>query len=376
MRAFTRHVYGGGRNVRRSGNAARLSVPSGDAVARTVSFDGAAGLPALPGHAPAYPQVQAGPARRVNRKYSMAAAAAALIMLLLLLITAAHGYIAWQLAYPYVAPLESNPWEARNLAYEDFTLPAGSDGPAVNGWYIPASGDGKRTVVFSHGYGTNREEAWVPMYDLAALVNRLHYNVILFDYGYASAADRRPATGGIEESRQLLKAVRHAKLLGADEVIVWGFSMGAGTALQAALQTNDITAMILDSTFIADPDTLATNLAAHSPVPGFPRADLVQLFFPLWAGVRLDQIPAEQVKQTAYNIPLFIIHGTGDTKAPAAIAETIAANQHHPLSSAWIVPNGQHELLYRVHPMEYMHRAAAFLSQVHAESLRETEDAA
>ncbi|OUM94831.1 MAG: alpha/beta hydrolase [Thermobacillus sp. ZCTH02-B1] len=323
---------------------------------------GGPGLPVLPGGPPARPGAPAASGRR--RRLKFAIALASLTALALLAFTALHAYVAWRLAYPPVAPLASNPFEAKGLPYSDFRIPASDGVPAVNGWHIPAPSGGTRTIVFSHGYGTNREEPWVPMYDLAEAMHVMDYNVILFDYGFASAEDRAPATGGVTESRQLVRVIEYAAEAGADRIVVWGFSMGAGTALQAAFLTDDIAAMILDSTFIAEPDTLALNLAQLSPVDGFPRPALVEKFFPLWAGTRLAGIPADRIKRTAYDMPILLIHGTDDEKAPVAIAEAIAASQRHPQSAVWIVPGGRHELMFRTHTGEYLRRVAAFLAGI------------
>lgn len=306
------------------------------------------------------------PEHRARYKHAAVASIASLLILAVLAVIGAHGYIAWTLAHPYVAPLVSNPMQAKNLDYYDITFPSVSGKTTVDGWYIPSAADEGRTIVFSHGYGANREEAWVPMYDLAALLHRLRYNVLMFDYGYASEKNRTPATGGIEESQQLLGAIRYAKAQGAEDIVVWGFSMGAGTALQAALQTDEIDAMILDSMFITDADTLYHNLTQFLPLPRNPSVPLIASLLPLWSGVELNEIPADRVKRTTYDMPIYMIHGTRDAKAPTALAETVASNQTHPLSGLWVVEGGQHEMLFRIHPNEYMQRALIFLSQVHS----------
>jgi len=334
---------------------------------------GNAGLTVPPAEGPNAPAPPGGPfaergapakTKRGIRPKTAAAAIVSLTALALIAFIAVHGYAAWRLAYPPVVKLESDPMQEKRLAYSEFLIPASDGVPAVSGWYIPASGNSSRTIVFSHGYGTNREEPWIPMYDLAEAMHLLAYNVILFDYGYASSADRAPATGGVTESRQLVRVINYAKEAGAADIIVWGFSMGAGTALQAALLTDDIAAMILDSTFVAEAGTLALNLSQFSPVAGFPSASLVEAFFPLWAGTRLADIPVDQIKTHSYDMPILLIHGTNDAKAPVSIAETIAANQRHPLSSAWIVPGGQHEMMFRTHTEEYMRRISSFLAGI------------
>lgn len=323
---------------------------------------------------------------RSRRKHAAIAVLSAFIALILLAGLAFHGYVAWIIAHPYVAPLTSNPMEAKGLAYSDVSFPSNSGQTTVHGWFIPAvpndarnsdgqvelaaaaavAADSKRTVIFSHGYGANREETWVPMYELAGLLHRLDYNVLMFDYGYASSVDRSPATGGHEESQQLLAAVNYVREQGAEQVIVWGFSMGAGTALQTALQTDQIDAMILDSLFLPSPESLYSNVTQHIDLPRYPSLPLIEWMLPFWTGTKFNQIPADQVMETAFSIPLFIIHGTEDAKAPLVTAEHIASGQSEPLSREWIVHGGKHELIFQTRPKEYIQRAALFLSQVDA----------
>ncbi|MBP3966995.1 alpha/beta hydrolase [Paenibacillus lignilyticus] len=309
---------------------------------------------------------------RTRRKHAALAVLSALAALLLFTALAFHGYVAWVIAHPYVPALYSNPKIAQGLDYSDVSFPSKSGRTTVHGWYIPAVGaetHSDRTVVFSHGYGANREETWVPMYELAALLNRLHYNVFMFDYGYASSGQRSPATGGKEESQQLLAAVNYARSQGADEVVVWGFSMGAGTALQAALQTDStdsIDAMILDSTFLPSSDSLYNNVRQYMDLPKYPSIPIIEWMLPFFTGVNFNQLPVEQVLQTTYDMPLFIMHGTADAKAPVATAEQVSASQYNSLSREWIVEGGMHEMLFRTHPKEYIQRAALFLSQVDA----------
>lgn len=326
-------------------------------------------LPALPGFLPAPFAPKARTAGQ--RKHLLVAAIASLLAMCMIAVIIFHGYVAWLLAYPYVAPLSSNPKDALGLSYEDVVFPSNSGETTVSGWFVPADQDAAqsslRTVVFSHGYGANREENWVPMYELTKLLHDLNYNVLLFDYGYASEQYRAPATGGREESQQLLAAIDYAKTKGAEDIVVWGFSMGAGTALQTALMTDEIDAMILDSLFIPSSEALFDNLNQFVPLPRFPSLPLIETMIPLWTGSSFGSIPAEEVISHPYGMPLYIIHGTNDVKAPFNTAEAIADNQTNLLSRSWIVDNGQHEMLFRMHPREYIQRTALFLSQVDSE---------
>lgn len=284
------------------------------------------------------------------------------------LVIAFHGYVAWSLSHPKVAPLVSNPKLAKNLDYSAVTFLSKDSRTWVDGWWIPAA-ESSKTVVLSHGYGANREESWVPMYELADLLHGLEYNVLMFDYGFANHNRPTPATGGRLESQQLLGAIQYARQQGSEELIVWGFSMGAGTALQAALHSDPIDAMILDSTFLPDDNTLYHNLSQHINVPKNPSVSLIRWFFPLMTGTRLEQIPSAEVQQTSYDFPIFLIHGTADEKAPTYLSENVAKAQKNELSQLWVVPDAIHEMIFRTHPEEYIKRTTAFLEQVHHDNI-------
>jgi pimeloyl-ACP methyl ester carboxylesterase len=301
--------------------------------------------------------------RFIRSKHIIVALLLSAIFFLVFCFIALHAYIAWVLSNPTVAPLYSNPLQAKSMDYENVTFPALDDSRMMHGWYIP-SPDSKRTIIFSHGYGANREESWVPMYDLAHYAHSLNYNVLMFDYGFAAQYNKDVATGGKVETQQLLGAIELAKEREAEQIIVWGFSMGAGTALQAGLQTKDVDAMILDSTFLLEPDTLYHNIKNQINLPRHPSLEILQVLFPVLNGTSLNQIPYQQVKSKDYPFPTFFVHGTKDVKAPFEIAEALASNQSNPLSQSWIVEDAHHELIFREHSREYLHRISYFLAQV------------
>ncbi|MEF3305189.1 alpha/beta hydrolase [Paenibacillus sp. GYB003] len=290
---------------------------------------------------------------------------ASLLLLAACALLAFHGYIAWMLARPAIAPLSSNPLLAAGLPYEDVRFASSDGASALEGWFIPAEGSDK-AVIFSHGYGGNREELWVPFYSLAKELNKRSYNVLLFDYGYVQP--NLSVTGGVRESRELQGAIDFAKRKGMKHTYVWGFSMGAGTALQTALHGKEIEAMILDSTFLLEPDTMFHNIKQRVDLPKFPSLPLIRLFFPVLNGTSMNQIPYQTVKETDYPMPIFFIHGQKDAKAPYDVAQLIHASQSSPKSSLWLLPEGRHELLYKANKKEYVKRTMAFLSGVEAET--------
>ncbi|MFD1177471.1 alpha/beta hydrolase [Paenibacillus puldeungensis] len=303
--------------------------------------------------------------RRISLKHIVVALLLSVLFFLLFCFISLHGYIAWVLSNPTVAPLYSNPKLSKNLDYENIVFPAADGSRMMQGWYIPAEKSDK-TIVFSHGYGANREESWIPMYDLANFAHQLNFNVIMFDYGFAAQNSKEVATGGKKEAQQLLGAIQVAKQRGAQEIVVWGFSMGAGTALQAGLGNKDIDGMILDSTFLLEPDTMYHNIRQHIDLPRHPSLEIIGLLLPVLNGTSLRQIPYGEVKSMDYPFPTLFIHGTKDDKAPYPIAEKLAANQTNEYSGVWIVKGSHHELIFREHPKEYLRKVSLFLSHIKA----------
>ncbi|MNC53374.1 Prolyl oligopeptidase family protein [compost metagenome] len=80
----------------------------------------------------------------------------------------------------------------------------------------------------------------------------------------------------------------------------------------------------------------------------------------------MNQIPYEKILQNTYKIPMFMIHGMLDEKAPYEQAQIIMDNQtsQQPLSKLWLLPKGHHELIYSVNKREYLQKTLSFLEQV------------
>ncbi|OCT16045.1 alpha/beta hydrolase [Paenibacillus pectinilyticus] len=300
----------------------------------------------------------------LRRKKFITTILLALLIISTMAVLVFHAYIAWTLARPHIDPLHSNPLKAVHLPYTNVSFPSQNGKSTLEGWFIPAAASAK-TVIFSHGYGGNREEEWVPLYTLARELHKQQYNVLMFDYGYVNPTSNRLMTGGIQESKELLGAIDYIKQTTGGSIYIWGFSMGAGTALQTALQQNgDISGMILDSTFLLNSDTLYQNINQSVHVPKYPSLPLVRMFFPLLNGISLHQVPFTKVTTTSYTMPIFMIHGTSDNKAPYALVESMFKQQHNTASKLWILPNAQHELLYRAEPKTYVSRTMDFLNGI------------
>lgn len=284
-------------------------------------------------------------------------------LLLLSLATGFYAYLLYHIQKPPVPALTSNPLRAIGLPYNDISFASSDGSTQLAGWYIP--GTTLKTVILSHGYGGNREEIWVPMYEIAKELNKNRFNVLMFDYSSVYADSY--VTGGIQESRELIGAINYAKALGDQQVYIWGFSMGAGTALQAALNDgDDINGMILDSTFILDSETMYHNLQQKvKRLPRLPSIFMLNLLSPLYSGYSLKQVPTGLVKTNTYEMPMLLVHGEMDKVAPVwTITRFYEKYKDNPNTELWLVPDGQHEFIYKYHQEEYMQRTMSFLNNM------------
>ncbi|MEX2414619.1 MAG: alpha/beta hydrolase [Paenibacillaceae bacterium] len=289
---------------------------------------------------------------------------AVVIVLLLLALTGYIYYSAWTFTHPRIAPLYSDPMAALQLPYSDIEFLSMDGESTMNGWYIPSTS--KKTIIFSHGYAGNREEIWVPLYELAQALHSNHYNVIMFDYGYVNQQlnPSRVMTAGVNEAGELMGAVQYAKQLGGEQIYIWGFSMGAGTALQAALEPAGIDGMILDSTFLLQPGVLDNIVLTHFPFARNILLHVVDYLLPFTGGVKLSKVPHEEVNSNRYSIPLFMIHGLKDTQAPYTITKRIFEQQFDPRSVLWLPADRGHEMTYRFQSEEYVERTLHFLNTI------------
>lgn len=285
----------------------------------------------------------------------------AFVLLSTAAVVAFYGYVTYKLMDPPIPALASNPLKAIGTPYADVTFPAANGKTTLSGWYIP--GESRNTVILSHGYGGNREEPWISLYNIASELHKNRFNVLMFDYGFVRPENK--VTGGIQESQELKGAIRFVKELGDDQIYIWGFSMGAGTALQTALtdSVKDIDGMILDSTFLLDPDTMFFNLKQRvNNLPRHTSVFMVNLLSPFISGHSLSDVPYKLVKETKYSIPIFMIHGQRDKVAPyQTVTRFFESQDVNSASQLWIIPDGRHEMLYKYHKQEYIQRTMKFL---------------
>jgi fermentation-respiration switch protein FrsA (DUF1100 family) len=214
------------------------------------------------------------------------------------------------------------------------------DGILLRGWYIPAPGAARGTIIYCHGLNRTRVE----MLPQAAFAHTLGYNGLLFDLRHQGSSEGRVTTLGYQERLDVEGAVRFAlgQQQAAPPVIVWGVSMGAAAALLAAAESPDVAAVISDSSFNSFLGTVRHHMKLFLHLPHFPIADEIAYWTAWRAGFRPADFDLVKAVERIGDRPLLFVAVEGDRRMPPSIAQTLYAHAQSPLKRIIILPGHRH----------------------------------
>jgi fermentation-respiration switch protein FrsA (DUF1100 family) len=180
-----------------------------------------------------------------------------------------------------------------------------ADGEKVIIWHVPAK-PGHAVILYFPGNGDY----------LAGRVSRFRgmtsdgTGLVALSYrGYAGSSGK-PSEQGLLQDAAAAYAFTAAKY-SADRIVAWGFSLGTGVATALAVE-HPIAKLILEAPYTSTVD-LAGSLLRFVPV----------------RLLMLDQFRSDQ-RITRVNVPLLIMHGTGDSTIPIAYGERLFELAHEP----------------------------------------------
>ena len=210
-------------------------------------------------------------------------------------VAALEGY----LMYP--APsVASGDWAPTWLDYEDVEITT-STGNSIHGWYCEHP-DARRVLLLCHGNG---EHVAFMADELEFLRIRFQANVFAFDYrGYGKSAGKPFEAGILVDGEAAHHWVAERNGIQADEVYLWGRSLGGAVAVHLASK-NGSKGLVLDRTFCSMVDVASS----HYP----------------WLPVRLllnNRYPSEKRLQQ-YDGPLIQFHGKPDRVVPFRFGQAL-----------------------------------------------------
>lgn len=185
------------------------------------------------------------------------------------------------------------------MAFEDVTFTS-ADGTTLHGWFVPAEGAPRGTVLHCHGNGGNISY-------LGTTIGLLHdrgFSTLVFDYrNYGASAEgpwSEPAL--YEDADAAWTWLTKTRGVDPSSVVLWGQSLGGGVCSWLAREKGG-KALVLDSTFTTLPDVAAE----------------IYWFLPVRLLSRFRFPTVTRVPEL--RLPVVVAHATDDDVIPMALAK-------------------------------------------------------
>ncbi len=235
-----------------------------------------------------------------------------------------------------------------------------NDGLKLSCWLVVREGKSKGTVVYMHGVG----DCKIGGIALTRFFYRMGFNVFLYDSRQHGESEGRYCTYGYYEKHDVSMVIDYLKArkdFRAGKIGLFGTSMGAAVALQAAAIDNRIAVVIAEASF--------TNL--RTIFVDYQRR-IIKLpwhFLRNFALTRSQRIanfkarlvsPIEDVERI--HIPLLFVHGTNDTFINSSYSLMLYERAHEP-KTLLMVKGGDHNDVWDVGGSDYETTLRDFLEK-------------
>jgi len=227
------------------------------------------------------------------------------------------------------------------LAYESVNF-SSQDGVRLHGWFFPAAGQAKGTVLHLHGNAGNitghfEHITWLPAQG---------WNVLCFDYrGYGQSEGTATREGTIADANAALDYLLNRDDVDGNKVVALGQSLGGAVGIVLTAQRKEIRGLATDGAF----DHYRRITKWH--VWRNPLLLVVAWWVPLLIPEGYD--PIDYIDQIAPR-PIFIMHGTADTIVDPRMAQRLYDTAGEP-KELWLIPNADHyeamqDMTHESHP--------------------------
>ena len=251
-----------------------------------------------------------------------------------------------------------------NIGFEWIDLET-SDGLNLKGWYLPSEASPpKGTIVFCHGLNRSRVE----FIDQAIFTNGLGYSSVMFDFRHQGESEGDVTTLGYQERLDVLAAAEYARRRLPDRpVVAWGISMGAASALMAAADSDEISAVISDSTFHSLEETVAHHAWMFLSIPKYPVAQEVTYLIGWWGGFWPSSLDMRDAVDRIVSRPILFVAVEDDRRMPSTISRGLYERAASPHKKLLVVPGNRHGAAFESGGKEYKEAVRRFLEQVSRE---------
>ena len=225
--------------------------------------------------------------------------------------------------------------ESLGLEFENVNIEIEGD-TYIKGWYIPAA-DQKGVVLFCHSnYGN------ISYYlDAVFFINSLGFSILIFDYrGYGQSRGSPSEKGTYADVRAAWSYLRYTRNIPAENIIVWGRSLGAAIAADLVVDYSP-RALVMESGFSSFP-AVAKDYFPYVPVQMIARYDYNNL---------------EKIKHA--DCPVMVVHSRDDEIIAFYHGQKIFKAANPP--KRFLEINGSHNDCYFESGKKYEQAIKAFL---------------
>ena len=242
--------------------------------------------------------------------------------------------------------------DRHGLKYEEVTF-SSRDGTRLSGWFVPAVGKAKGTVIHFHGNAQNMTAhfgfvSWLPAQG---------FNLFVFDYrGYGKSAGTPDRRGVYEDSLAALDYVAARPNIDHERLLVLGLSLGGANAIAAVGSRTiaGIRAVAIESAFSSYRKIVRDKIAAM-PLLSILRTPLSYILIG-------DSLSPDAVIANIVPTPLLIIHGTNDSVVPYAHGKRLFELAREP-KRLWTIEGGDHTEAFADPASPYRQRLVDFYNE-------------
>jgi fermentation-respiration switch protein FrsA (DUF1100 family) len=242
--------------------------------------------------------------------------------------------------------------DRHGLKYEQVAFQS-KDGTRLTGWFIPAVGTPRGTVIHFHGNAQNMTAhfgfvSWLPAQG---------FNLFVFDYrGYGISAGTPDRRGVFEDSLAALDYISARPGIDHNRLLVLGQSLGGANAIAAvgSRPPGGVRAVAIDSAFASYQGIVHDKIAAI-PILSYLRNPLSHLLI-------VNDLSPEAVVANIAPTPLLIIHGTADPVVPYSHGKRLFDLAREP-KQFWTIEGGEHTEAFFDPGSAYRQRLVAFFDE-------------
>ncbi len=248
------------------------------------------------------------------------------------------------------------------LPFDSFSFTASDHYTGLSAWFIPAEIP-TATIIYLHGVGDNKMSGLL----LAKIFHDNNFNVMMYDSRVHGESSGRYCTYGFHEKYDVQKAIDALKIFEGQKkyhigkIGVFGTSMGAAIALQAASIDTRISAIVSEASFATLRQITVDYQKRLLRLPWHFLRNIAMKRSETIAQFKHREIsPINAVKNI--HVPVIFIHGKNDAFIKYEYSQQLfnAANDPKEL---WLIDNANHNNVHDTGKEEYEDRLIRFFKQ-------------